>query len=135
MMMLPSPLFKKERLMLTNPMAQRRYNVRQEENTGPSNIFQTREKRKREEKEKTMRDLCKDLDEEVQGKKPSVKKLKLDRLNLQIPERRTTRESQIPERRTTPERRIQQDNNHQYVNRFLGGRRNLIWTMLLGPLE
>ncbi|CAJ0937021.1 unnamed protein product [Ranitomeya imitator] len=47
---LPSPLYKKERLMPTNPEAQRRFAVRDEERPTPSISIPAREKRKRGKK-------------------------------------------------------------------------------------
>ncbi|KAM4043671.1 uncharacterized protein ACNLHF_013915 [Anomaloglossus baeobatrachus] len=124
MMLLPSPIFKKERLMPTSPEAQKMYRVRRKEQPKPSRIIDVREKRKRREeyeKKKIWRELCSYLDEEEEEDhmpKKSVKKIKLD---IKIPAQRTQ------------QRRIQQENNRQYVNWFLRGRRNIIWTILLGP--
>ncbi|KAM4024930.1 uncharacterized protein ACNLHF_025646 [Anomaloglossus baeobatrachus] len=123
MMLLPSPIFKKERLMPTSPEAQKIYRVRREKQPEPPRTIDVRGKRKRQEeyeKKKVWRELCAYLDEEEEEDIPkkSVKKIKLD---IHIPARRRQ------------ERRIQEDNNRQYINWFLRGRRNIIWTILLGP--
>ncbi|KAM4015609.1 uncharacterized protein ACNLHF_002268 [Anomaloglossus baeobatrachus] len=120
--LLPSPLFKMERLMPTSPEAQKMYRVRRKEQPEPFRTINITVKRKRaEEYERTkiMKELCNWLDEEEEECVPqkSIKKIKLD---IHIPER------------SPPQRTIQQNSNRHYINWFLRGRRNIIWTILLG---
>ncbi|XP_073516951.1 uncharacterized protein [Phyllobates terribilis] len=75
---LPSPLYKKERLMPTNPIAQRRC----------IEEYKAREKRKREERRKELKERRKYLDEEEdeeeekEEEEKAAKKIKLDIMDL-----------------------------------------------------
>ncbi|XP_073518430.1 uncharacterized protein [Phyllobates terribilis] len=75
---LPSPLYKKERLMPTNPIAQRRC----------IEEYKAREKRKREERRKELKERHKYLDEEEdeeeekEEEEKAAKKIKLDIMDL-----------------------------------------------------
>ncbi|XP_077113209.1 uncharacterized protein LOC143768420 [Ranitomeya variabilis] len=123
--LLPSPLYKKERLMPTNPEAQRRYAVRDEEQPAPSISLRASEKRKREE-ERTLREMLAYLDEEEdenekkEEEEMAAKKIKLDIRLL----RNTTRRS-----RTRPH-----NFRHQVSQASPMTWKNIMWTILLGPL-
>ncbi|CAJ0949129.1 unnamed protein product, partial [Ranitomeya imitator] len=122
--LLPSPLYKKERLMPTNPEAQRRFAVRDEERPAPSISIPAREKRKREE-EVTLREMLAYLDEEEDEKEEKEEdemaaKIKLD---IRLP-RSSTRRS-----RTRPH-----NVHHQVSQASPMTWKNIMWTILLGPL-
>ncbi|XP_073512874.1 uncharacterized protein [Phyllobates terribilis] len=167
MKFLPSPLYKKERLMPTNPIAQRRC----------IEEYKAREKRKREERhkelkeqrkyldeeedeeeekeeeekaakkikldimerelrQKTLKELCAYLDEEEEEEEKKEKKAKTMKLHIKIPRREVTaigqkRRQPIP---TTRRKKENQTNIRQYINRYLRGKRNIMWTILLEPL-
>ncbi|CAJ0948790.1 unnamed protein product [Ranitomeya imitator] len=123
MKLLPSPLYKKERLMPTNPEAQRRFAVRDEERPAPSRSIPAREKRKREE-EVTLREMLAYLDEEEDEKEEKEEdemaaKIKLD---IRLP-RSSTRRS-----RTWPH-----NVRHQVSQASPMTWKNIMWTILLGP--
>ncbi|XP_073516662.1 uncharacterized protein [Phyllobates terribilis] len=165
---LPSPLYKKERLMPTNPIAQRRC----------IEEYKAREKRKREERRKELKERRKYLDEEEdeeeekEEEEKAAKKIKLDimdlrqktlkelcayldeeeeeeeekeekeekakkmKLHIKIPRGEVTAKGQkrrqpIP---TTRRKKENQTNFRQYINRYLRGKRNIMWTILLEPL-
>ncbi|CAJ0961091.1 unnamed protein product [Ranitomeya imitator] len=124
MKFLPSPLYKKERLMPTNPEAQRRFAVRDEERPAPSISIPAREKRKREE-EVALREMLAYLDEEEDKKEEKEEeemaaKIKLD---IRLP-RSSTRRS-----RTRPH-----NVRHQVSQASPMTWKNIMWTVLLGPL-
>ncbi|CAJ0961338.1 unnamed protein product [Ranitomeya imitator] len=124
MKLLPSPLYKKERLMPTNPEAQRRFAVRDEERPAPSINIRAREERKREE-EVTLREMLAYLDEEEDEKEEKEEeemaaKIKLD---IRLP-RSSTRRS-----RTRPH-----NVRHQVSQASPMTWKNIMWTILLGPL-
>ncbi|XP_073506592.1 uncharacterized protein [Phyllobates terribilis] len=162
---LPSPLYKKERLMPTNPIAQRRC----------IEEYKAREKRKREERrkelkerrkyldeeedeeeekeeeekaakkikldimdlrQKTLKELCAYLDEEEEEEEKKEQKAKKMKLHIKIPRGEVTAKAQkrrqpIP---TTRRKKQYQTNFSQYINRYLRGKRNIMWTILLGSL-
>ncbi|CAJ0967656.1 unnamed protein product [Ranitomeya imitator] len=125
MKFLPSPLYKKERLMPTNPEAQRRFAVRDEERPAPSISIPAREKRKREE-ERTLREMLAYLDEEEDKKEEKQEeeemaaKIKLD---IRLPRSSTQR------CRTRP-----LDVHHQVSQAAPMTWKTIMWTVLLGPL-
>ncbi|CAJ0946079.1 unnamed protein product [Ranitomeya imitator] len=125
MKLLPSPLYKKERLMPTNPEAQRRFAVRDEERPAPSINIRAREERKREE-EVTLREMLAYLDEEEDEKgekeedEMAAMKIKLD---IRLP-RSSTRRS-----RTRPH-----NVRHQVSQASPMTWKTIMWTFLLGPL-
>ncbi|CAJ0935835.1 unnamed protein product, partial [Ranitomeya imitator] len=121
--LLPSPLYKKERLMPTNPEAQRRFAVRDEERPAPPISIPAREKRKREE-EVTLREMLAYLDEEEDEKEEKEEdemaaKIKLD---IRLP-RSSTRRS-----RTRPH-----NVHHQVSQASPMTWKNIMWTILLRP--
>ncbi|CAJ0940164.1 unnamed protein product, partial [Ranitomeya imitator] len=120
---LPSPLYKKERLMPTNPEAQRRFAVRDEERPAPSRSIPAREKRKKEE-EVTLREMLAYLDEEEdeKGEKEEDEMAAKIKLDIRLP-RSSTRRS-----RTRPH-----IVHHQVSQASPMTWKNIMWTILLGP--
>ncbi|XP_075719868.1 uncharacterized protein LOC142760563 [Rhinoderma darwinii] len=117
--LLPSPLFKMERLMPTNPEAQKRFLIQEEEQPRPS-----LEKTERQERSLMMRELCKYLEEE---KESTEEKTKIRRGKIQ-------RVKTIKVKKFTRRNRIRQNTIRQYVDHHMRGKRNIIWTILLKPL-
>ncbi|XP_075715451.1 uncharacterized protein LOC142750338 [Rhinoderma darwinii] len=117
--LLPSPLYKKDRLMPTSPEAQRKYLIKEEEQPGPS-----MEEKEQQERAKIVRELCKDL-EEVQTAEENIKPRR---------EKRRFRVRTIKLKNNTKRSRIRQSTIQQHVNQYMRGKRNIIWTILLKPL-
>ncbi|XP_077148833.1 uncharacterized protein LOC143809662 [Ranitomeya variabilis] len=143
MKFLPSPLYKMERLMPTSPEAQKKYTTRQEYEEQPAPSMKTRIT---EQEARAMRAkvLCMDLDEE-QGTQKEERKKKEVKITIKIGARRETttearRSSRTEARRSsrTEARRSSRTTQCyilQYINQYLRGKKNIIWTILLGPLS
>ncbi|XP_075715566.1 uncharacterized protein LOC142750450 [Rhinoderma darwinii] len=117
--LLPSPLYKMELLMPTNPEAKKQFLIQEEEQPRPS-----MEKTERQERSMMMRELCKDLEEEKESTEE----------NNKIRRKKIQRVKTIKIKNTTRRSRIRQNTNRQYVNHHMRGKRNIIWTILLKPL-
>ncbi|XP_075688631.1 uncharacterized protein LOC142657480 [Rhinoderma darwinii] len=117
--LLPSPLYKTERLMPTNPQAQKQYLIKEEEQPRPSI-----EKTERQERSLMMIELCKYLEEEEESTEEKTKKRR----------EKIQRVKTIKIKNFTRRRRIRQSTIRQYVDQHMRGKKNIIWTILLKPL-
>ncbi|XP_075715618.1 uncharacterized protein LOC142750502 [Rhinoderma darwinii] len=118
--LLPSPLYKMERLMPTNPEAQNFFLIQEEEQPRPS-----MEITERQERSMMMRELCKYLEEE---EKESTEE------NSKIRRKKIQRVKTIKIKNSTRRSRIRQNTIRQYVDQHMRGKRNILWTILLNPL-
>ncbi|CAJ0959699.1 unnamed protein product [Ranitomeya imitator] len=121
--LLPSPLYKKERLMPTNPEAQRRFAVRDEEQPAPSINIRAREERKREE-EVTLREMLAYLDEEEDEKEEKEEEEMAAKINLDI---------RLPGSSTRRSRTRAHNVHHQVSQASPMTWKNIMWTILLDP--
>ncbi|CAJ0933591.1 unnamed protein product [Ranitomeya imitator] len=130
--LLPSPLYKKEvsektkRLMPTNPEAQRRFAVMDEERPAPSISLRPREKKKREEEKMALREMLAYLDEEEDEKEEKEEEkmaAKMITLDIRLPRSSTRRSSTRPH-----------NVHHQVSQASPMTWKNIMWTILLGPL-
>ncbi|XP_075684457.1 uncharacterized protein LOC142652440 [Rhinoderma darwinii] len=117
--LLPSPLYRMERLMPTNTEAQKLFLIQEEEQPRPS-----MEKTERQERSLMMKELCKDLEEE---KESTEEKNKTRREKMQ-------RVKTVNIKNFTRRSRIRQSTIRQYVNHHKRGKTNILWTILLKPL-
>ncbi|XP_077151480.1 uncharacterized protein LOC143815769 [Ranitomeya variabilis] len=133
--LLPSPLYKMERLMPTSPEAQKKYTSRHEyeEQPAPSMKSQITEQEARAMRAKI---LSMDLDEEQETQKEERKKKKV-KIIIKIGARRKTTRKARRSGRTEARRSSRTTQCHilQYINQYLRGKKNIIWTILLGPLS
>ncbi|XP_077130886.1 uncharacterized protein LOC143785694 [Ranitomeya variabilis] len=151
MKFLPSPLYKMERLMPTSPEAQKKYTTRHEyeEQPAPSMKTHITEQEARAMRAKV---LCMDLDEEQLTQKEERKKKKVNitikigagretpteaRRSGRTEARRSGRTEARRSGRTEARRSSRTTQCHilQYINQYLRGKKNIIWTILLGPLS